>query len=364
MQQLEQLIEDARNSVGICNSCRYCEGFCAVFPALEQRLDFTRGDIHYLANLCHNCSECYYACQYAPPHEFNVNLPVQLAAVRQTTYETYAWPAGIARGFNRSGLLASLGFLLALIVLLGLASIIGGSGQADLDGQFYAIFPHGVLATVFGLAALWVLLAVGMGFRNFLRDVGESPSLLLTAAHVRQGLSDAFSLKYLHGNVKTGCTYPDDNISPWRRRFHHFTFYGFMLCFAATVFGTIFHYVFGWHAPYAFFSLPKLTGTVGGIMLAIGTAGQFWLKRKADPEIRNIRQMGMDYAFIAQLFLAAVTGLLLMVFRETSALAPLLVIHLAVILSLFITMPFGKFVHGFYRTGALIKYAKEQPASH
>lgn len=69
----------------------------------------------------------------------------------------------------------------------------------------------------------------------------------------------------------------------------------------------------------------------------------------------------MDYAFIAQLFLAAVTGLALMVFRETPALATLLVIHLAVILSLFITMPFGKFVHGLYRLGALIKYAKEKP---
>lgn len=136
-----------------------------------------------------------------------------------------------------------------------------------------------------------------------------------------------------------------------------------MLCFAATVFGTIFHYVLGWQAPYAFFSLPKLTGTIGGISLALGTAGQFWLKRKADPDIRNISQMGMDYAFIVQLFLAAVTGLALMAFRETAALAPLLVIHLAVILSLFITMPFGKFVHGLYRSGALIKYAKEQPAA-
>ena len=45
----------------ICNACRYCEGFCAVFPAIEQRRDFTAGDISYLANLCHNCRGCYYA---------------------------------------------------------------------------------------------------------------------------------------------------------------------------------------------------------------------------------------------------------------------------------------------------------------
>src|SRR5215469_14752378 len=59
----------------ICNACRYCEGFCAVFPAMTRRLEFGKADIHYLANLCHNCGACLHACQYAPPHEFAVNVP-------------------------------------------------------------------------------------------------------------------------------------------------------------------------------------------------------------------------------------------------------------------------------------------------
>ena len=29
---------------GICNACRYCEGYCAVFPAIERRIDFARDD--------------------------------------------------------------------------------------------------------------------------------------------------------------------------------------------------------------------------------------------------------------------------------------------------------------------------------
>ena len=32
----------------ICNACRYCEGFCAVFPAMTRRLEFGKADIHYL----------------------------------------------------------------------------------------------------------------------------------------------------------------------------------------------------------------------------------------------------------------------------------------------------------------------------
>ena len=47
--------EETRRIMQICNACRYCEGFCAVFPAMERRRTFTEGDTAYLANLCHNC---------------------------------------------------------------------------------------------------------------------------------------------------------------------------------------------------------------------------------------------------------------------------------------------------------------------
>src|SRR5713226_1034906 len=76
----------------VCNACRYCEGYCAVFPALERRRRCGPGDIVYLANLCHDCRACFYACMYAPPHEFGVNIPKALAEVRERTYAEYALP--------------------------------------------------------------------------------------------------------------------------------------------------------------------------------------------------------------------------------------------------------------------------------
>src|SRR5881628_19137 len=78
--------------MSVCNACRYCEGYCAVFPAMERRLTFSDADMDYLANLCHNCAECYYACQYAPPHEFAVNVPKVLAEIRAQSYQKNAWP--------------------------------------------------------------------------------------------------------------------------------------------------------------------------------------------------------------------------------------------------------------------------------
>src|SRR5512141_1626473 len=99
----------------ICNACRYCEGYCAVFPAMERRLQFSRSDLNYLANLCHNCGECYYACQYAPPHEFDVNVPKSFAEIRAQSYKQYAWPTPLAAMFERNGLTVSLLLVLVLV---------------------------------------------------------------------------------------------------------------------------------------------------------------------------------------------------------------------------------------------------------
>jgi citrate/tricarballylate utilization protein len=74
-----RILEEADRLMTVCNSCRYCEGLCAVFPAMEMRRAFSDGDLNYLANLCHGCGACYTDCQFSPPHEFNVNVPKTLA---------------------------------------------------------------------------------------------------------------------------------------------------------------------------------------------------------------------------------------------------------------------------------------------
>ena len=107
-----------RQMLAVCNACRYCEQFCPVFPAMERRTAFPAADLHYLANLCHNCGECLYACQYAPPHPFGVNLPRALAEVRAESYERYCWPRPLAEAFRRQGGAVALGLTAAFTVLL------------------------------------------------------------------------------------------------------------------------------------------------------------------------------------------------------------------------------------------------------
>jgi citrate/tricarballylate utilization protein len=102
-----------------------------------------------------------------------------------------------------------------------------------------------------------------------------------------------------------------------------------------------------------------LLGTVGGLAMLVGCVGLFIIKWRSDPNPRASIQLGLDYAFILMLFLSSATGLILMILRETQLMPILLAIHLAVVLSLFIMLPYSKFVHAGYRFISLIKYAQE-----
>ncbi len=342
----------------ICNACRYCEGFCAVFPAMTRRLEFGKADIHYLANLCHNCGACLHACQYAPPHEFAVNVPQAMAKVRLQTYSDYAWPPALGALYQRNGLTLSLALVGGLALFLMLAVAMQGSLlTVPLDGNFYALFPHNLMVSLFAPIFLFATLALAIGVRRFWRD--EDPGTASSPA-IGEAAHDVLRLRYLGGGHGDGCNNEDDAFTLSRRRMHHLTFYGFALCFAATSVATIYHYLFGWEAPYGFTTLPKLLGISGGISLAVGTAGLFWLNLRRHPLQQDQRQRPMDRGFIALLFLTATTGLLLMSFRHTQALALLLCIHLGAVMALFATMPYGKFAHGIYRGAALLKYAIER----
>jgi citrate/tricarballylate utilization protein len=348
----------------ICNACRYCEGFCAVFPALERRLSFAEGDLAYLANLCHDCGSCYYACQYAPPHEFQVNFPKMLADIRMETYRKYAWPGPLAAAFESNGPIvglvgaASLAlFLCAMFWFIDPTVLL--AAHADSAGAFYAVISHRAMAWTFGIVFLFVVAALAAGFVRFWRDTEEDAGALFAPGPLSHSVSDVLQLRYLAGGGD-GCAYPDETPSHSRRWFHHLTFYGFMLCFAATCVATIYHYGFGWQAPYAFSSLPVLLGTAGGIGLLIGPAGLLWLKTKRDPVLAGAKQMGMDVGFLTLLWLSSASGLLLLALRESAAMGVLLGIHLGIIMALFVTLPYGKFVHAVYRFAALLRFHLER----
>lgn len=360
MRPLEELVAEAEVSrvLQICNACRYCEGYCAVFPAMARRLDFPPADVHYLANLCHNCGACLHACQYAPPHEFAVNVPQAMARVRGRSYEQYAWPAAFGAAYRRNGLVLGLALAAGLALFLGLASKVHGTPAGS---GFYAIFPHGLMVALFLPVFAFAVLALAVGITRFWREAAPGTPGAPAAAEAAR---DALTLKYLDGGHGRGCNEEADRFTRERRMAHHATFYGFMLCFASTSVATLYHYVFGWVAPYGWTSLPKILGTVGGVLLVLGTAGLLRLRLKRHPQHELQEQRPMDLGFIALLGLTGASGLLLALARDSGAMPALLCLHLGAVMALFVTLPYGKFAHAGYRVAALLKWAieKRQPS--
>ncbi len=357
------LVLEGQRMAAICNACRYCEGFCAVFPALERRASFAEADLAYLANLCHGCGSCYYACQYAPPHEFALNFPKMMAEIRAESYRKYAWPGPLAPLFERNGLAVSLvtAASLALLLLMALAvePTVLLAAHPDGEGAFYAVIPHPVMAYAFGAVFLVAVSALFIGATKFWRDTGEDAREFVQPGPFGQSVVDVLQLRYLGGGGD-GCTYPDEDPAHARRWFHHATFYGFMLCFAATCVATVYHYGFGWPAPYPFLSVPVILGTVGGLGMLIGPIGLLWLRSRRDQAVWGKTHAGMDVSFLVLLFLASASGLALLAFRETVAMGVLLALHLGLVLGLFVTLPYGKFVHAVYRFAALVRFHVER----
>ena len=371
MQQLEQLVAQATaftaaesevaRQMQVCNACRYCEGFCAVFPAMTRRLAFNTTDVHYLANLCHSCGACLHACQYAPPHEFAINVPQAMATVRGQTYADFAWPPALGVLYRRNGLTLALALSagLALFLMLGVLSQ-GSLWRTVAGGNFYAVFPHGLMVNLFAPIFAFAVLALGLGVTRFWREISPGDAALSSGPALAEAMHNAATLKYLDGGHGEGCNNEDDAWTLARRRFHHLTFYGFVLCFAATSLATVYHYAFGWIAPYGWTSGPKLLGVAGGIGLLIGPAGLWILNRRRHADHGDAAQKPMDLGFIALLFLVSLSGLALALFKATPALPLLLCTHLGAVMAFFATMPYGKFAHGVYRSAALLKWAIER----
>lgn len=358
-----KFIEEARRQMTICNACRYCEGYCAVFPAMELRRTFTDGDLTYLSNLCFDCRACLYACQYAPPHAFNVNVPQVFAELRADTYKDYAWP-GVLRPLLDRNLRSVLALTVAAVVAVLVGVLMIGRPSRLVQaytgpGAFYQIVPYISIISIASAIVVFALIVFTVGVLRFWRDTGAGVMELIDIKAFWKALTDTFDLRYLRGGG-AGCYYPDDTRSQARRVHHQLVFYGFILDSISTTLAAIYQDVLDIMPPFDLLSLPVVLGTLGGIAMVVGTVGLLHLKWKADRTPSAGRMISMDVAFLVMLNLASTSGLLLLIFRSTAAMGLLLTLHLGIVAALFITMPYGKFAHIVYRYAALVRNSMEQ----
>ena len=353
-----ELVAEADRQFAVCNACRYCEGFCAVFGAAELRTAIGSGEVAYLANLCHDCRMCYDACAFVPPHDYGVNIPNVLGQARAETYAVYAEPAALGWMF-RTPRVAALAATAAGIALAALAVVLRGgpealgSAQAG-PGAFYRVLPYLAMVVPALVIAAWGLIALVAGGLRFARDIRpEGSDRRVTAASVARGFRDAFTLAYMRGGGG-GC-YDEHRGSRQRRVWHAFVFWGVLADLAATASAFVEQDVLGILPPYPLFSVPVALG-------ALGCTGLVALRRRRDTRPSAPVVTALDEAFLGMLIAVALTGLALLAFRATAAMPALLAIHLGTVAGAFVTAPYGKFVHAVYRSIALVRNAAEQRA--
>ncbi len=352
------LLAEANRQFSVCNACRYCEGICSVFPAMELQTAFKAGDVAYLSTLCHDCRACVHACPFSPPHEYAIDIPTLMSAARAETFEHYARPRAlwrlIARGQTVAGLMVGSALFFTLVALL-----IGSPARIvhrhTGPSSFYAVITYAwilVPALVVSAATLAAILA---GTWTFAKDTEGGPRRLLNRSALFGAARNALALTNLKGGGGS-CRYPGESRSPARRYLHHAVFYGFLTMFVATVCAAVEQDLMGREPPYPFVSAPVLLGLAGGIAVLAGCCGFIVLGARAggaskkSPESRRL-----DRLFTYTLMAATASGLLLLALRSTPLMGIALIVHLGVLGGLYLTFPYSKFVHWIYRYVALVR---------
>ncbi len=356
------LIHDVERQLAVCNACRYCEGYCAVFPAMEQRRTFDEADVIHLANLCFDCRACYNACPYTPPHEYAINIPEAMAAVRVETYRDFSTPQFLSRLFQGNMTMVALTAAISVLIVFGSVLALQGADVifSDLSepGSFYRVVPYTAMILPAMLLSGYWLAVMAIGAVRFWRSTSATPGQLFDLRSFLRASKDALGLEYLKGGGD-GCDYPGPQKSHARRWLHHALVWGVMLDLVSTTVAAGYHNFLGEDAPYAYISIPVVTGTVGGVLIVVGGLGLLWLKRQSDRDPANEAMLALDYAFLLLLLLTSATGLALLALRETVAAGTLLTVHLGIVAALFLALPYGKFAHVVYRYAALIRYHVE-----
>lgn len=309
--------------------------------------------------LCHDCRDCYLACMYTPPHEFGVNPPELFAAERTRTYERFIWGATrIRRLASPAGAIWAAVVLSVVLLLLSLLTS-GGNAFEATSGSAYDVIEHWLLLGLVGAPSVFavaVIVLAALRYWRFTHGAGGLFRLRPWGA----ALAQAATLRHQKGSDE-GCTYPGERPAGSRLVLHQLVVVGFGLTFLATVSAAFEQYFLSILPPYPYLSVPVISGVIGGVAQIVGCIGLARLKLRSDRSQTTPVMWGADFAFLGALLVLNVTGLLVLVFRDTPVFGAQLVVHVAAVMVSLAVAPYTKFVHFVFRVLAIYQNALETP---
>jgi citrate/tricarballylate utilization protein len=288
-----------------------------------------------------------------------------LSEIRVADYRRLVWPARVPRILSGwTGVFT--GALIPAALLVAVAAVHAGWGgivsYRDQPRSPYSLVPYPFLVGVMLAACVFSLAVMGVAARRYWREVGGTPGRF-TARAVLKSAWYAATLRYLRGGGQE-CSYPEDDVpSPARRYLHSFVAYGFGLCVVSTAAAAILQDLLGEQPPYPFISVPVIAGTLGGIGLIVGCAALLVLKSRASTVTGAARMTVKDYGLLVALLFLALSGIAVLLTRDTAAYGIVLLVHLAAVAEAFAMAPYSKFVHIVFRGCALIRDNLERDAA-
>jgi quinone-modifying oxidoreductase subunit QmoC len=382
---VEAIVASGGGDLKKCFQCATCSVVCEL---AEGRRPFPRKEMIWaqwglkdrlVADpdiwLCYQCDDCSKRCpRGARPGDV-------LAAVRQQAIRHYAVPRALARWVNQLRSLPLLLLAPVLLLAVALAARPGleralGFGTPE-RGFYAAFFPHWLLIGFFSLFTGLALVACAIGLVRLWRAMaGADAQAGAGRPAVGLGRSVLRAAGEIFGHGRFGkCT----RRGP-RRWTHLLAFYGFVALLVVTVWAVLDLYafpVFGMASTYPFDELHpmKILANIGAVLLIVGGVKAILDRRGAVAE--SGASTAFDRIFIWGLVAVGVTGVLTEVLRlvaEPSGRAALTdiafgvyFVHLTLVFSLLVYLPYSKFAHVLYRTAAIV-YAERTgrlgPALH
>ena len=252
------------------------------------------------------------------------------------------------------------------MIALLLAATFGLNREALLDpgsaANFYAVVPHAVLVALFGSVGLFVLTALAVGIARCWRDLASTRSSA-RPPHRNAARPARRSTTFSRYGTCTWTAWPASRRRRCARRggASSTTRQPTVFCCASPrpAWRRFITSAVRWRLTTTRACRWCSARSAASVSL-VGPAGLLAQRRHRDPALSDPAQERLDGAFLVLLLLTGATGLLLLALRSEPFMGILLIVHLGVVLALFLTLPYGKFVHGLYRAAALLKYRREE----
>jgi len=367
-----EFFERGGENAARCYQCATCSSVCELAPAdspfpRRQVLLAQWGLFDQLMGdpapwLCHQCNDCSVRCpRDVAPGDI-------MAVLRAMVVEKLAFPSSLGRlvgNVRKTWPLLVFGPILFWVVLLGITTGLQmheahhGLVPSAQMGQFFydQLVPHYLIYSVYFAAVGWVCLALFVSGTKFWKMMGDAQQR--TGSFIGSLLGAVLDI----GTHKKFSTC--DRGVPKRRWGHFLLMWGFVGAAITSGFAVVYLYrdtvFFSWlnlqHAyPVPITHWVKWLGNISAVLLVVG--GVLLFVNRLTRGDKLVGQTTAFDRFFLWLVLAVIgTGVLTEIIRYTVD-APMLglgvyIVHLGVVLSLFLTLPYSKFAHIFYRTLAM-----------